>query len=572
MSPPGRAKGEYRSAKHEGHPVSQPVPEAKTGVAALDEIFQSVNRGDAPGLVVGVAYGGKTIYRRGFGLASLEHSVANTPSTRMRIASVSKQFTSFAALLLAEAGALDLDAPANLILPELPALSGMPTLRQFMSHTSGYRCFMELFLIGSGMAWQPAGAGLSLQFAQTDVNFAPGDSQLYCNGGYELLSEAIARASGMSFERFMKERVFEPLGLRDTASVPSDLMIVPGLATAHQMLPDGSWMRGYTPMLDNRGAGAMVSTVDDMLRWMRQLRGIDRRVGNDDTWRQLTTVATLNNGSATPYTLGLNRHVYKGVEVLQHGGSLMGVGSQMLTVPAHALDIVIISNGAMVNPVQMAWQIVDTLLAGQLVGDTAALAASQGFEHLFGRRYHAPSGMTVGFGDVGGQLGLSLLNSPPAPILRDRGAVIGFRMEEAGMGPLEIQRAALAPGPDGAAPTELVVSEAGNAERFSLLPAVPPSTADAGKPLPGHYRADDLRADASIAFEGDSLVLRIEAPDGRRAATLEAWSDTVFGFVAIDPMVPSRHVLTLESTRGRLTGFRLSSARARRLLFRRVAD
>ena len=538
----------------------------------LDAIFESVNKGHGPGLVVGVAQHGRTIYRRGFGLASIEHGVALTPRTRMRLASISKHFTCLAALLLAEEGKLDLDAPASAVLPELPQLEAMPTLRQFMTHTSGYRCFMELAYIGGGMAWLPAGTGLAMQWAQTEASFAPGTSQLYCNGGYELLSEAIARAGGMSFEQFLKDRVFTPLGMLDTESVPSDMTITPGIATFHQALPDGCWMRGITPLVDNRGAGAVVSTVDDMLRWMAHLRAPVHLVGREDSWRQMTTPTVLSNGSVSPYTLGLNCHAYRGVEVIQHGGSLMGVGSQMVTVPAHGLDIIIMTNGALVNPVQMGWQIVDALLAEHLAGEPAPLAKIERFRHLVGARYHGPSGMLYGFGEVGGLLGLSLLNSPPMPILRDRGDVIGFRMEEAGMGPLEFRLAELSPGPDGGAPPELTISETANAKRYRLLPATPPATAQAGRTLPGRYRCADLRAEATIAFEGDRLVLRIVTPEGRRAADLQAFSDTVFGTTALDPMAPAFHAITLERQGRRITGFRLSSARARRLHFVRLAD
>jgi CubicO group peptidase (beta-lactamase class C family) len=546
---------------------------AQQTLQRLDAIFEACNKGHGPGLVVGVAQHGRTVYRRGFGLASIEHGVANTPKTRMRIASVSKHFTCLAALLLAEEGKLDLDAPASRVLPELPLLQGMPTLRQFMTHTSGYRCFMELAYIGSGLAWLPRGGGLAMQFGQTEASFAPGASQLYCNGGYELLSEAIARASGLPFEQFLKERIFEPLGMTDTASVPSDLAIVPGIATFHQALPDGSWMRGLTPLVDNRGAGAMVSTVDDMLLWLAHLRAPAHTVGSEDTWRQLTTTATLNNGSTSPYALGLNCHAYRGVDVIQHGGSLMGVGSQMVTVPAHGLDIIIMTNGALVNPVQMGWQVIDALLAEHLVGEVAPLAkVGEEFKHLLGARYHAPSGMLYGFGDVGGLLGLSILNSPPAPILRDRGEMIGFRMEEAGLGPIELRRADLAPGPDGAAPAELVISEAGNGERFKRLPDAPPDTRRAGPALVGHYRCADLRADVSIAFEGEQLTLRMRTPEGQRAASLQALSNTVFGYSALDPLVPGFHALTVERRASKVTGFRLSSARARRLHFMRLPD
>lgn len=550
-------------------PSQAPPSTPKTGIAAVDDLFQGVNRGDAPGLVVGVAQHGETLYRRGFGLASIEHGVANTPRTRMRLASITKHFTCLAALLLAEEGKLDLDAPANRILPELPALQGMPTLRQFMTHTSGYRCFMELAYV-SGVAKLDKGWGLAMQFRQADVNFAPGDSQLYNNGGYELLSEAIARASGTSFEQFLKDRIFKPLGMVDTESVPNDMKIVPGIATFHAMGPDGSWQRGITPIDDNRGAGAIVTTVDDMLRWMAHLRGPDWVVGSASSWQQMTTVATLNNGQVTPYACGLNRHLYRGVEVIHHGGGLNGVGTQMVTVPAHGLDIIVMTNGAMVNPVQLGWDIIDAMLSEHLAGTAVAMAKSEPYKHLFGARYHGQSGMLYGFGDAGGMLGLSFLNSPPLPILRDRGEVIGFRMEEAGLGPIEIRTADLAAGPDGSAPETLAISDTGNVEIFHRLPATPPSPVEAGKPLLGRYRCHDLNADAQIAFEGDQLVLRIFGSLSGRAFAVQPYSNIAFGLTALDPMMPGFHAMTVEAPGATVTSFRVSSGRARRLQFVRL--
>lgn len=541
--------------------------------AALDRLFVAFDRSDAPGVVVGVAHRGEPIYRRAFGLANLEHQVRNTPETRMRLASITKHFASFGALLLAEQGKLDLDAPANRILPELPSLAGMPTLRQFMNHTSGYHCFMELFFVGSGgFAWHPKGTGLALQMAQTDVSFRPGEKQLYCNGGYELLSEAIARASGTSFEQYMLDSVFKPLGMVHSQCVPNDLLVVPGLATGYMALPDGSWLRGSTPLEDNRGAGAMVTTVDDMLLWMSQLRGVSRAVGSADSWRQLTDVATLNNGLKTPYALGLFRHQHKGIEVLHHGGSLAGVATQMVTVPAHELDIIIMGNGAPVNPLQLGWDIIEALLPQHVRDETPALAGVERFKHLVGTRYHHPaSGMVYGFGEVAGHLGLSLVNSPFAPLLRERGDVIGFLMEEAGMGPLEIRVADLAPTADGDAPAQLTISECGQAERFERLPSVPPSTRALGERLLGRYRSDDLQADTSIRFDGEELVLRFVTEVGTREGVLEAQSGTVMCYSARDPLIPARYALTLLlDAGGEVTGLILTTARARCIRFNRL--
>eukprot|EP01034_Spumella_vulgaris_P044516 gene44516-55381_t len=341
--------------------VSNTGAPEKTGVAALDDLFAVANRSDAPGLVVGVAQHGETVYRRGFGLASVELAVANTPWTRMRIGSTSKHFTCLAALLLAEEGRLDLDASVRLYVPELPALNGEPTLRQLMNHTGGYRCYLDIGFLADSMAIKPLGQALAAQLRQREANFAPGEKFIYNNSGYHLLSIVIERIGGMPFEAFLAERIFKPLGMQDTVSVPSDFEIHRGMATMHVAQPDGGYKRGIFPTVEVRGEGAMISSIDDMLRWLSHLRG-PKRVGSESSWAQMLALARLNNGVEVPYALGLMRHLYRGVEVVHHAGGVIGGTCQMLTVPSHALDIVIMTNGAPVNAMDLSKRVVDIML------------------------------------------------------------------------------------------------------------------------------------------------------------------------------------------------------------------
>ncbi len=554
-----------------------PSPEAQTGVAALDALFQAVNRSDAPGLVVGVAHQGRQVYRRGFGMASLEHAVANTPATRMRIGSVSKHFTCLAVLLLAEDGKLDVDAPASTWLPELPPLRGMPTLRQFMNHTSGYRCYVDIESTVGGLATQPVGKALAAQLQQTDANFAPGDAQLYCNGGCHLLSVVVDRASGMPFEQFLQERIFTPLGMLDTACVPSDLDIVPGMATQHvpRPKPGGgtAWRRGIFITEEVRGEGGIVSTTDDMLRWLAHLRAPVKQVGSDDTWRQMTTTAVLNNGQTTPYALGLFCHPYRGLDTVYHHGSVYGGMCQMLTVPQHALDIIIITNGGAVNHIELSKRIIDAVLPEQVQGRAGPrLAGSRRFKHLFGSQYINDEGLVIGFADAGGQLGISMLFSPAAPLLRDEGKQLRIAFEDVAMGPFVLNVADLAPRADGLAPAVLPISECGNVTTFRRLPSKPPATARAGLPLVGRYRSADLDAEASIAFDGDTLRLHLRGGYGVRQATLTAVAPQVFRLAVRDDLLPMTSALVVERERGAVVGFHFSSGRSRRLHFSRLPD
>jgi len=549
-------------------------PEPKTGLAALDELFQAVNRSDSPGLVVGVAQHGRTVYRRGFGLASVELGVANSPSTRMRIGSTSKHFTCLAALLLQEEGKLDVDASVRRYVPELPVLAGEPTLRQLMTHSGGQRCYLDVGFLSDGMVIQPKGQALATLVRQTEVNFAPGEKMMYNNGGYHLLSIVIERVGGMPFEQFLKERIFTPLAMIDTASVPSDLEIHRGMATLHVPLPPeqgGGWRRGIFPTEEVRGEGAMISTVDDMLRWLAHMRG-PKIVGSESSWRQMLTPARLNNGLVNTYALGLMVHRYRGIDVVHHAGGVIGGTCQMLTVPSQALDIIIITNGTPANPVELANKIVDAMVGDAALGPVDAKAASDHFKPMLGARYHSPSsGLVAGFVEApDGRLGLAFLNGPPVP-LRDEGEALRLGFEDMATGPIVVKAGELA-SEGGSVPVALTLSEAGHVERLERLPETPPTLADAGAALLGRYRAQDLGADARVAFEGEALRLRIFGSHGTSVLTLQAYSADVFAWASeADPQV--RGVLSVDrGADGTVTGFRADSSRTRRMQFLRLAD
>ncbi len=541
------------------------VPQTKR--EALDALFASVNRSDAPGLVVGVAQHGRTLYRRGFGLASVELGVANTPRTRMRIGSTSKHVTSLAALLLAEDGKLDIDAGVRTYLPELPSTTSEPTLRQFMSHTSGYRCYLDIGFLADGYAIRPKGAALAAQIRQRGMNFPPGERMIYCNGGYHLLSLVIERVAGIAFEEFLRERIFEPIGMIDTESVPSDFEIRQGMAVLHIPLPGGGFRRGIFPSEEIRGEGAIVSTIDDMLRWIAHLRG-PKKVGSESTWAQITASTKLNNGSVNPYGLGLMRHPYRGVEVIHHAGGVTGGSCQMLTVPAHALDIIIITNGATLSPIETANRIVDTMLDAKDLGEPRPLPSAERFKPMIGTRYFAPaSGMLAGFAEADGKLTVSVFNSQGLP-LNESDDVVQLSFEDVAIGPIVVRIADLAT--EGAPPEKLTVSEAGNADEFHLLPALTVDAKQLGEPLVGSYRADDLDAHAVVAFEDDVLQLQVFGTFGINRLVLEPFSPNAFGWKVLDVLLPLTGALSIKRAGEQIEGFDLDTPRSRHVHFRRV--
>lgn len=545
---------------------------ADTCPAAIDALLAGLNRNDAPGAVIGVARHGQVVYRRGFGMCSLEHGVVNEPATRLRIGSSSKQFTCLAAFLLAEDGLLDIDAPIGRYIGELQPPQGRPTLRQLMQHTGGLRDYLDLATHAAGLAMQPLGSALAAQVRQTEVNFAPGEGQIYCNGGYHLLSIAIERAAGMRFEEVLKQRIFDPLGLHDTASEPSDMRLISRMATQHVPTATGAWRRGIFPSEEVRGEGGMVSTVDDMLVWLAELRG-PHRLGSERAWQQMLDTAVLANGLKSNYACGLWRRVHRGIEIVYHSGNVHGGACQLLSVPAHGLDVVIVTNGALVNPVALSYQIVEAMLPAQVKGQPARMASARRFKHMAGARYAGPTGLVIGFDTVGKQLGISLQTTAAAPVLRDDGDTLRVAFEDVAIGPFELSVAGLAVARDGKAPRTLRVRESGNVSLYRRLPLRPPATAVAGKELLGRYDSVDLHAASIVALDDKGvLTLEFRGPFGSRRHVLTALSADVFGAVAQDELMPDRWALTVERDADTVTGFRFSTGRSRRVLFTRVHE
>ena len=181
----------------------------------IDALFADLDQGSGPGAAVGIAIGGKPVYRKGFGLASMELPVVLSPSIRMRIGSTTKHFTALAYMLLCEEGKAGIDDPLGKYLPELHPITRTVTTRQLMTNTSGLRdsCDIRVHLQGK-MGRRATRADLvSLYRNIEDVHAAPGSAWIYNNGGWVLLTAVIERLTGQSFEEVMLSRVFEPLGM-----------------------------------------------------------------------------------------------------------------------------------------------------------------------------------------------------------------------------------------------------------------------------------------------------------------------------------------------------------------------
>ncbi len=529
----------------------------------LDQLFAPWNRTDAPGLVVGVARNGQVLYRRGFGMASLEHGLANTPATRMRIGSTSKHFTCLLALLLAEEGKLDLDAPIATYVTELTGPGGEPTLRQLMQHRGGSRCYLDLGFIGHGLALAPRGSALKAQVRQSGRNFAPGEAMIYNNGGYHLVSIAIERVGGAPFEDQLRARLFAPLAMNATASIPTDFEITAGIATMHVPLPGGRWRRGLFPSDEVRGEGAMVSTVDDMLGWMDHLRK-RTAFGSKATWKALTAPPVYPDGREGIYALGLMLDAYRGLRTVHHAGGVFGGTCQMLTLPDQDLDIIIIANGAAgANVVRLAEQVVDIVLADDVGAERTSVPVKP-YKTLLGDWWSPATGMVYNLVDQEGLLRLSVARIPyPLPLERTPDGRVISPAGSIGEIAFDLDAALKS--------DALTISFGGAAASYRRLATRPKATAAFATAIVGRYRSADADAEAVIEADGKTLAITFHDRIGEVSATLVHLGEAVALSAPASPLTPLWSALTFDHAEGApASGFHLATVRTRNLAFVRA--
>ena len=214
----------------------------------VDDVMHEYS-GAVPGASVLVLRDGMPLVRRSFGYADVDRHVAVTPATNFRLASVTKQFTASAILLLAQDGKLSIDDRIRKWLPSLPDTDDAITIRHLLTHTGGLIDYEDIM---PDADFDGVPDDLSRQLRDLDVlhllekerrlYFAPGTNYRYSNGGYSMLALIVERASGKPFQEFLRERIFERLGMHNTLAYVREGPAVPNRAYGHTRV-DGHWQR-----------------------------------------------------------------------------------------------------------------------------------------------------------------------------------------------------------------------------------------------------------------------------------------------------------------------------------------
>ena len=296
---------------------------------------------DAPGGSLALLSQGAVIYQRCFGLANLEHGIPVTEATRFHIASITKTFCAAACALLHHQRRLDLDADVRDYVPELRPQSPVK-VRHLLNMISGLRDSMESMIVRGIWYRYPRSSQdlLDLVFAQGTQSYPTATRCVYTNINFNLLALIVERISGKKFDEFLAEAFWRPLGMADTLLRDSNTIPVPRLADAYIPVP-GGWEKG-TWAFGLSGAGGLVSTVGDLIRW----HGMFRAGGVDGApiARLMAEPGVLADEVRTHYGLGLGLRPYRGVTVQCHGGGLPGYKAMFARVPERDFALVLLTN------------------------------------------------------------------------------------------------------------------------------------------------------------------------------------------------------------------------------------
>ncbi len=356
---------------------------ADARAARVSALFAPFDEGVQPGVAVMVVEDGDVVYSRGFGYADLESGRRINAASMFRLASVSKQFTAMAALILAERGVIGLDDTLAEYLPELARYAGV-TVRDLIVHTSGLPDYYESEYYDSlDASALPDNEDLvPVLAAMNGPLFAPGERYEYSNSAYEMLALVVERAAGKPFREFMHEAVFAPAGMRTALIHDHTSPEIPKRVYGYDRADGGTYVPNDSDPLNGIvGSGGMYASLEDFHAWDRALHGetLASRAGIEQAFAH----AKLAGGERIDYGLGWRLDQLRGHRRVAHNGSWVGFRTGIARYPDERLTIVVLANRSDFEPSHYIDSISDIYLDGR--GDYFLPAESM---HSV-RRHHA---------------------------------------------------------------------------------------------------------------------------------------------------------------------------------------
>ena len=315
-----------------------PVPDLAT---AVDSIMKEYANPNGPGASVLIRRDGATVLARSYGMADVEAAVPATPHTNYRLASLTKQFTATAIMLLEQDGKLRYDDSITNYLPQLPPAAHGVTIRMLLTHTSGLWAYEDF--VPDSQTTQVHDSDVPLLIAHADSGyFPPGSAYRYSNTGYALLALIAERVSGEPFARFLAERIFTPLGMAHTVAYQAGVSTVADRAFGYSLDSSRVARTDQSSTSAVLGDGGIYTSLDDLAKWDAALDA--HTLVNARNQREAWTSAVTTRGARGGYGFGWFVDSASDGPRLRHYGETRGFTNAILKIPSRRLTIIILTN------------------------------------------------------------------------------------------------------------------------------------------------------------------------------------------------------------------------------------
>ncbi len=534
---------------------SEPVatsPEGKVDQAAA-QLYK-----DTPGAVVGVITGGKLAFVKGYGAADLTHGMPFTAETPTNIGSSSKQFTGLALTLLASRGKLSLDDDVRKHIPELKDFGKVITVRHLLTHTTGYREFINTLIIEGRQVLE--GDYIAPDEVIKVINRQPslqnevGAEFNYNNSAFSLATIVLERVTGRPFSEWMRDEVFLPLGMTKTWVRKNPGQVIPSRSIGY--IPGDGGFLEVRDLYGSAGAGGIYTTPGDVAKWMRNLK--TGGLGGPAVIKEMTTSFVLNDGKPSNYGYGVFLDSTRGLRRWQHGGNDVAHSSTFVYYPDLDAGYVVFSNYQGV-PGGIAGVVADAFFGQHMTAvpqrATAAGASGVDVPAATLRRYAGKYEMTTLGGLLltvdlqGGQLRLQVPGQPALPLRATSTTsfdVVGAPARIAFNTAADSTVEGITFHQDGQHPGRRVVEKTVDLTGFA-----------------GRYFSEELETFYDLSVEGGQLVIR-----HRRFGPVPLTYTNGDSFSAT---LPVSSVVFRRNAEGNVTGFDAGNGRARGIVFKKVS-
>lgn len=320
----------------------------------IDEIMSRYSANETPGASVLVMQGEKIIFKKGYGVANIGTQEKITPATNFRLASVTKQFTATAILILEQQKKISLDDPLSKYFSSFPDYGKKIKIKHLLTHSSGLVDYEDL--VPSTQTTQVHDTScLQLMYMVDSLYFPAGSKYKYSNTGYAILALIIEKVTGKDFATYLKETIFKPLGMKNTIAYEAGKSVVTNRAIGHSIINDNWTQTDQNTTSAVLGDGGVYSNVIDLSKWIKTL--MQFKLITPAMQNRAWSRSVLDNGSAIDYGYGWHIEEYKNITHPFHGGSSIGFRNCLLLFPNQQLMVVVLTNRNQHEPIEEAQKI-----------------------------------------------------------------------------------------------------------------------------------------------------------------------------------------------------------------------